>query len=104
MRYPWDAWARSHHVTFRPKAFCSALRFSEQLRREVASWKANLEVVLVCGGFLGLRGQQASIVQDTTAVSPLYQQDQHPLARLLHLTTTYTTFDRYINPTDCNYK
>lgn len=66
------------------------------LRREVASWKANLEVVLVCRGFLrSSGGQQPSIVQDTTEVSPLIQQNRHPLARLLHLTTTYLNYSTY---------
>lgn len=94
MRYLWDAWPMPRHVTFRPQACYSAMRF--QKPATTGGSFVESESRGCCGArwlprFSG--GQQPSIVQDTTAVPPPRPTNQRTLARLLHLTTSHQLLD-----------
>ena len=80
-------------------AGCPSLRFQGTLRRQVASWKANLEAALVPRGFpRSCGGPESSIVQDTTpyrSVAPP-APNQDALVRMRHVTAAPTIYRKLL--------
>lgn len=102
MRYLWGAGARSRHVTFRPKARCSALRFSGPAPAATggsfveSESRGCLDCRLVFSALWGTTAFHRA--GHYRGVAPQLTSQRHPLARMLHLTTAYTTCDGYIPP------